>query len=959
MPAVKTGSRTDWIEQISLSDNEKTRRRLLQRHIVRGSNGCVDRLYAEVVRLARMDLHRASRVAQALQWLAADLQENYGNAQSLRAQGHISYLSGNYREAVGHHQAALKLFQSMGIELDSARAMMNQLQPLIYLGEYKPAFDLAEKARAIFHRLGDEVRLARLDTNMGNILYRQDRFARALELYRRAYNVLIERGDTQDVAIVLRNMAVCYISLNRFDQALETYREAREHCDRHGLALLTAECDYNIAYLHYIRGEYTKALELYGITRALCEGLSDPYHCALCDLDQSELYVELNLSEEGQELARRACEGFEKLGMGYEAAKAVTFEALALSQQRETKRALEMFRRARSMFQRESNEVWPAVIDICCAAVLIEAEDYRKARQLCESARAYFSNSPLVTRTAVCELLLAKLDLQAGSLQNALDHCNRALDLLAGAEAPAIEFQANFMLGSVQEALGLEDAAYLSYLNAHRYLEGLRSHLVGEDFKIAFLKDKLKVYENLVCLSLRPQVGPRGPELAFDFIERAKSRSLADLISSSLHAVLPKSERSQGMADQVKELREQLSLAYRHAQQEEMKGESGGAERAIKLRAKSRAYQTKFDRVFTRLGSSEREYTALVNAGTLSLETIRSTIPDDSMILEYYQARGILYVCLLTRTSLEVVPLGPAAPVREIFRFLQFQLSKFRLGQSYLDRFQNTIRGATDDHLQELHRRLVAPIRHQLRTSHLIVVPHGFLHYLPFHALQQEGRYLIDDFSLSYAPSASVYALCALRPASPYRQSLVLGIPDRFAPYISDETRAVGDILPHARVCLGEGATREVLWEYAPRSRFVHIATHGLFRQDNPMFSSIRLGGSELNLFDLYRLRLSSELITLSGCGTGLNVVVGGDELLGLVRGLLYAGTQALMVTLWEVNDASTSEFMQAFYRCLSTEPNKALALRKAMKSVRESNPLPYYWAPFVLIGKYDSAPQK
>ena len=122
------------------------------------------------------------------------------------------------------------------------------------------------------------------------------------------------------------------------------------------------------------------------------------------------------------------------------------------------------------------------------------------------------------------------------------------------------------------------------------------------------------------------------------------------------------------------------------------------------------------------------------------------------------------------------------------------------------------------------------------------------------------------------------------------------------------------------------------------------------------MFSAIQLGDSQLSLFDLYHLELSAELVTLSGCGTGLNVVVGGDELLGLVRGLLYAGAEAVLVTLWDVNDKSTAEFMKVFYELLQTTPNKASALQGAMQRLRESYPHPYYWAPFVLIGKYFSS---
>jgi CHAT domain-containing protein len=133
----------------------------------------------------------------------------------------------------------------------------------------------------------------------------------------------------------------------------------------------------------------------------------------------------------------------------------------------------------------------------------------------------------------------------------------------------------------------------------------------------------------------------------------------------------------------------------------------------------------------------------------------------------------------------------------------------------------------------------------------------------------------------------------------------------------------------------------------------VHIATHGYFRQDNPMFSAIGLGDSQLNLFDLYQLNLPAELVTLSGCGTGLNVVVGGDELLGLKRGLLYAGAEGVLLTLWDVNDQSTAEFMKLFYTRMKTSRNKAEALQSAMREIREAYPHPFYWAPFVLVGKY------
>ena len=153
-------------------------------------------------------------------------------------------------------------------------------------------------------------------------------------------------------------------------------------------------------------------------------------------------------------------------------------------------------------------------------------------------------------------------------------------------------------------------------------------------------------------------------------------------------------------------------------------------------------------------------------------------------------------------------------------------------------------------------------------------------------------------------------------------------------------------------VFIGPSATAEALRVHGEDSRFIHIATHGYFRQDNPLFSGIRLGDSYLSVYDLYQLKLNAELVTLSGCSTGLNEVVAGDELLGLVRGLMHAGAQSSLLTLWDVQDSSTALLMTHFYRELSSTGNTATSLQKAMQQLKLEHPHPYHWAPFVLTGK-------
>ena len=320
--------------------------------------------------------------------------------------------------------------------------------------------------------------------------------------------------------------------------------------------------------------------------------------------------------------------------------------------------------------------------------------------------------------------------------------------------------------------------------------------------------------------------------------------------------------------------------------------------------------------------------------------------------MEYFRVGDRILVCLLGKESLEILPATLETRVAGFLRLLQFQLSKFRLDRQYLERFQDSLVRATQAHLKELYDELVAPFAERLKARHLVFVPHGLLHYVPFHALFDGQGHLIDRYTVSYSPSASIYALCQTRSANSSGQSLVLGIPDPQAPAISEEVQAIGGVLPQPEVFLGKEASEDILRSKGPTSQFIHIATHGHFRQDNPMFSSIRLGSSFLSLYDLYQLKLPVELMTLSGCSTGLNVVAAGDELIGLARGLLHAGAQSLVLSLWDVHDKSTAEFMRAFYGFLQRGKSKAEALREAMLKLRASYPHPYQWAPFILIGK-------
>ena len=940
----------------------------LAEHTPQGSGACqalladpglhspeaVEKLCDQVALDVYADPARAERLLQLATSLAEELGDEFSRAHSERAHGHLSFVRGNYAGAVEHYGLARAIFARNDNQVEVGRTLSSSLQPLIYLGRYEEAFAAADQAEKIFESLGEGLRVARLHVNLGNILYRLDRLEEALATYQRAQRGLESNGgDPEAIGAVLHNLAVCHTSLNQFPEALEAYQRARDHYQRHQVPKLMAQADYNIAYLYYLRGEYTRAIELYQVTREQSEKLGDRYQKALCDLDQSEIYLELNLVEEGRQLSEQAFADFEALGTKYEAGKALANYAIAVSRQGNAFRALELFRMAREIFSRELNHVWPSLIDLYRALVFFQEGRYYEAQRSCDAALSFFSRSALGNKAALCELLSAQIHLKTGDLEAALRLSRSALERSKQAGGPALSGQIWSVLGQVEEARGDAPAALEAYRNAHAQLENLRSHLQRDELKIAFVQNKLSVYESLVWLCLEHDRSSEKLEKAFAYIEQAKSRSLADLIAFRAHALPSPSNVRTDLVEKVHRLREELNWYYRQVDLAAIGSGSSTPEQVERLRRTARDCEEELVKALNDVENTESEFAALQSAGTVDLGTIRSTLRPDTILLEYYQARGTLYVCLVTRDDIEILPLTPVSQVRNIVRLLDFQLAKFRLGPEYARSFAGAMLDATRTHLRELYDEIIAPLRGRLNARHLVIVPHDFLHQLPFQALLAGSRYLIDDFSISYAPSASVYYLCATKQSRGADGALVMGIADGLAPHILEEARAVAGSLPDARLLLGAEATEDHLRSYAPQSRFVHIATHGLFRQDNPMFSSIRLAGSRLSVFDLYHLDLRAELVTLSGCSTGRNALVGGDELLGLLRGLLYAGAQSVLVSLWDVSDRSTADFMRTFYQHLFAGETKAAALQRAAQEVRALYPHPYYWAPFSLIGKH------
>jgi CHAT domain-containing protein len=263
---------------------------------------------------------------------------------------------------------------------------------------------------------------------------------------------------------------------------------------------------------------------------------------------------------------------------------------------------------------------------------------------------------------------------------------------------------------------------------------------------------------------------------------------------------------------------------------------------------------------------------------------------------------------------------------------------------------------------------LVKPVAELLPPSsgHITIVPYGPLFNLPFHALYDGSHFLVEHYRINYLPASTILMHLGTLQSERSKRStrtrgatalpLVLGYSGHGQlQRVRQEAQTVAALLD-GRCYLESEATITRLIELAPGSPVIHIATHGHSRLDAPNFSYVRLADGQLNAIDAFRLDLQGcELVTLSGCETGLSMSGGGDEQLGLGRAFLAAGTTSLVMSLWPVEDNATNELMQLFYEGLLKGESKVEALRSAqcnlLRRTSSTYSHPYFWAAFRLVG--------
>ena len=891
--------------------------------------------------------------AASLQLLAAIRPNPEIKALAAWAAGLKALIEGEMQLAVSELDEAERRFISVGKIQTAAATQVSKLIALSMLGHYQEAIECGLRAREVFLAYHDFQAAGKIEHNIGNLHFRRDRYREAEKFQTAARDRFAALDDQKQLATVNNCLANTYALLHKFKSAEELFEQALTQAEASAQPVTLAGIEGNIGLFALLQGRYDRALDYLERSRQRYTSLGLTIQAVLAEHEIGDAYLEMNLAAEALEIYERVIPMFAQHGMRAEQARAQAYGGRALILLGRTKEAQRWLEQAQRLYAAEENAVGAALVALIHAQLLYRDGKFEGARMMASQAEPALLTSGSWQRLLLARWLRAEADRALGNLRPARDLLEQTLQQTEAHKQPQIAERCFSSLGAVAIGEGNLKLAEANFKKAIELTEELRAPIPGEEFRTAFFASRMSPYHELVKLCLID--GDQRAVEALSFVERAKSRALADALAGRITlSNEPRDDFEAHLQVQAAKLREELNYLYNqmhrsvrgtvqiHESDSHLDREL--LERERKLQDISRQLQHR--KAGGQKPRREEDY--------FSVTQLQAALGADRALVEYTTVDDKLVAFVVTDQGVEIVrDLGSESEIVAEIERCRFQIDTLRYGSERVRSHLPALAERTQRHLRSLYERLLQPIESKIGERHLVIVPHGTLHYLPFQALHDGNSYLIERREVSVVPSAAVLVQCLTRTTPEYRHALVLGVADEQIPRVSAELHASANLFEDVKQFSDEAATTEALRKNSVDVDVVHLACHAHFRSDNPLFSSLRLGDGWFTARDAYGLKLNCGLVTLSACETGMNVVAPGDELMGLVRGFLSAGSPSVMMSLWTVDDEATAELMVGFYSELARTKSPAMALRAAQVRLLKERPHPFFWSPFVLVGRW------
>lgn len=944
------------------------------------------------------------KLSELLIFFGESVHHPSSHALGLKAKGDALVQIRHYQAAIECLDTAGEEFLHLADERNWARSRISWVVAATSLGRVEEALQQASRAHEVFLELDEPYWVCIIDHNTAWIYRQVGRYHDANILYERMLTIYPTIADQSEVyikraiAMAQESQAINLSWLGEFEQAYRLQQEAHASFSALAETDMVVNSEINLANLDYTQGYYGFALRRYYQAQdiLLQKNIDNPRLLAELKLMMSNTLVKLNRAYEACRLASEAVEIFRQLDESVDLGDVLREYATALVASGRLNEALTTLDEAKVLFDRGGFDHHVSATRLQQAEILLEMGSVAQAYVEAHKVKEYFESHGLVARFVRAGLVMvgslleqAKQADKAQAREQGKQQALFVLEATSLCKQVALQahqfhlqeevYKSQYLLGQLFALQGATAKAIRHFGAAIAQIERILSDLFF-DLTPSFLRTAWAVYEDMIALYLQQQQF----ELAFNYLERARSMALRQYLKASktlfdgqgepVETVSPATLQEKNAA--ILRIQYELKVwqeSYRDYSvllADMDTSVSPTVERGI-IEAELKRCETKLNELFERLylhkaTTSHSPYTPQLHkaekrrANYLDIAQIRKGLSPHQLLLAYFLHKESLVIFAVTNEDLTAYENPGGA--KQLKRLLPLLHAHLQPG-GWPDPQQPPHQGVRLM-LHKLYQLLIAPVQHILppQPGYLTIVPYGPLHTLPFHALYDGSRFLIEDYQVNYLPTSSLLQSSASieikrkSSTAATQPPLVFGYSGHgHLQRALEEARMLAALLS-GRCYLEDDATIARLIEEAPGSPIIHMATHGHSRLDAPNFSSVLLADGRFNVIDAFSLNLKAcELVTLSGCETGLALSGGGDEQLGLGRAFLAAGADTLVMSLWPVEDNATNELMQLFYENLLHGDSKAQALQKAQYSlIHQTESLythPYYWAAFRLVG--------
>ncbi|WP_366558291.1 CHAT domain-containing protein [Okeania sp. SIO3B5] len=909
---------------------------------------------------------------------------------------------GDFKKALDSYKQALPIYeQENNAPLQERRSLdilIRMSRIYAYLGDSEKALEFCQKSLSY----GQEILQSKTISNtevfreIGKLCYQIDSPKNALNAFEQYRFVYQKLGADREVTGLMR-IGKDYTELGDSKQALYFFNQAKKVYQNSGFDEGVINTLIWISRISFQAGNYQNALDSFERGLRIAQKIDNPNKQALILSEIGDIYSELGDKEKALEFYNRALIIYKKLGDYNQQTDILNKIGKLYQQFGDLEKSLTFYQQAWKISQ-ENYPLKLVSISMNIAAIYSELGELETALEFLKQALNSHGKNYSSLHTEI-----GKVHSNLGKLETALQFFNQSLELLEN-NYPESRAENLFGIAQVEQKQGNLQNALTQIKTAISLIEETRTSKNSPEERLTFFTSKQDYYEFYIDLlmELHQQNPSQGYDAqALNISERSKARSLLELLTEANTDIRKGVEPE--LVIQERNLQQQLDAIERR-RVELYSSEKQTLEQKTAIEQERQYLLQKYKEVQAKIREKSPSYAAITQPQPITLKQIQTQIlDDDTLLLQYSLGKKRSFLWAVTKNSITSHELPPKALIENIVKEFRLTVTNRRADPSSLAETSKS-----------LYQIILAPVAKQMNNQRLAIVSDGILNYIPFAAISlpttsSEANYLplISKHEIVNLPSASTLSIlrrdAQQRKIAPKTIAIIadpifspddtrlenavsthsenweqynlnraarqmdVGIWQRL-PYTRTEAEAILALLPNSETIshFDFAANRtQVINSQLNQYRIIHFATHGLLNSINPEFSGIVLSmvdpqGNLLNgflrLHDIFNLDFSADLVVLSACQTGLGKQIRGEGLVGLTRGFMYAGTPRVLVSLWNIDDAATSEIMSRFYRLMLKEKlSPTEALRKAqLEMVSETRwKAPYYWAAFTLQGEW------